>query len=124
MIVVEDDVQDVVRDLQRIDQRLRVSYVEANHTYWVWLDITEPDGRPRRHFVSSVEGDSFDQRVVRMAERITHESYDLVAEMDRIEAQLEREREERRVAPIEENADRLHHALRQDLRIKDQIFVP
>ena len=123
IIVIDEDVANVVRDLQRIDRRFRVSYVEDSHHYWVWLDTTE-NGRPGRHFVSSVEGDCFDQRVVKMAERITHESYDLLAEMDKREKQIERERTERFTAPIEEHADRLHHAFRKDMGVKDQIYVP
>lgn len=124
MIVIDDDVSNIVRDLRRIDRRFRVSYVEDNHHYWIWLDISEPDGPLRRHFVSSVDGDRFDRRVVKMAEKITHDSYDLLAEMDKAQAQVERERSERFTRPILENADRLHHAFRRDMRVQDRIFVP
>lgn len=124
MIVIDDDVCNIVADLQRIDPRFRVSYVPDGHCYWVWLAIQDKDGRPARHFVSSVNGDAFDRRVVAMAERITHESYDVAADMERVQREAERLAAEKRRRPIEENADRLHWAMRRDLRVKDQAFIP
>jgi len=124
MIAIDGDVGNVVADLRRLDPTFRVRFMERGNCYVVYQRFERPDGRVHEHFCFSVEHDCFDQRVVRRAEKIMHESYDPVAELDRNQAQIERDRRERIASAVEAHADELHYALRRDLGAKDRIFVP
>jgi hypothetical protein len=123
MIVLDDDVGNVVKDLQRIDPTFRVRYMERGDCFVVFQDIREGDRRTE-HFVFSVDRGSFDQRVVKECERITHESYDLDGELAQGQARQEAERRQILDESIERTAEHMVWGLRRENGVKDRVFVP
>lgn len=110
-IEVDDDVGNVVRDLQEIDNRLRVRYSEAGDYFVVYMreDDMEPgDG----YLVTTAE--QLDARLVNRIRRISHESYDFSKEVQAIDRQADKEREHAYSEHLGEIAERLAHALRKD----------
>ncbi len=121
-VVIDDDAGNVARDLRALDATLRVRYSVRGGHFVIFQVIVEPDGRVVEHYVTTAL--QLDQRIVRRVEQLVHPSYDAGAE-------LERAAHERRAADragfreeLAGHAERLAHALRRDVGLKDRIAVP
>jgi hypothetical protein len=120
LIEIDQDVMDVayrIRDVGRaVGARLGVQYNEESNKFRVYEEGA--DGKQRTvtwlvaltpnavEFVQSLFG------------------RDLVADMDRVDAQAEKDRRhalDEAVGPV---AEKLHHAIRKDLGLKPRVFVP
>lgn len=123
MILVDDDVANVARDLRAIDPALELRYSER-HGHFVVVQIIDQDGRRGEHLVTTAE--ECDQRIVERVRQIADERYDLAAELARVQAQGERDSKANGplAEAVDENVDRLLHAIRRDLRVQNRIYVP
>lgn len=118
-VLVEDDVLDVVRRLQEIDPSLFVTYHEQGD----YFSIVEmcPDGAER--IVNNVKELTPD--IIEYVRMIGSEGWDVVAEMEKMDQQADRNARHRFAESVGEIGERLHHALRKDLGFdKNRIWVP
>ena len=126
MVEVEDDVQNVVNDLARINHHFRVRWSEAGQYFVVyWKPDHEEEGSG--YLVTTAQ--ELDGRLVRLVEQIHYRvindpDYDLGAEIEANHDAADAERDRQFTEQAGEMYERLAHALRQDLGVKNQIVVP
>jgi hypothetical protein len=117
-ILVEDDVLEIAGMIRQVDERLSLHWNE-NGGFFSVVETAE-DGRER--LVLSAQ--ELDGRVLERIQQIAHPDYNYVAELDKLDAQAEREKEHRFSEQTGEIGERLAHALRTDLQAKNKIIVP
>ena len=108
MVLIEDDVLDIAKQLHEIDPRLRVHWSEVSEHFAVYTSENEEE-----HLVTTCQ--ELDQRLVNRIREIAHPSYNYGEELDRIEAKQKAESEQQFSETVGELAERLAHALRSDL---------
>lgn len=108
-ITVEADVGSVVKQIQEIDPRLGVVWDDDGEFFLV----VEQDGAKQRTVLTALE---LDHRVLQRVKEIASPDYDYVAEMDRIDAEADKEKDHRFQQEVGENAEKMAHALRSDLK--------
>lgn len=126
MVAIEDDVQNVVNDLNKIDPHLRVRYSERGEyfvVYWKPDEALPGDGE----LVTTAQ--ELDQRIVRLVERLYYEAtqpgYSFADELEKQEAKDRREREHEEAELRGEALERLAHAMRKDAGYTDsKAFIP
>lgn len=123
MVAISDDVQGVARDLQDIDASLRLFRAEDDDLWVVWQDKDHPDGSTSENLVTTMTG-ALDKRLVARVRQITSGDYDLALELERVEAQDQREQDHKRRESVGPVAERLLHAMHKDLGVKTRVFVP
>ncbi len=116
-ITVEADVGSVVAQIKEIDPRLGVIWDEDGE----FFAVVEQDGPKQRLVLTALE---LDHRVLQRLKEISSADYDYVAEMDRMDAVADREKDHRFMQEVGENAEVMAHALRSDLQHKGKIFIP
>lgn len=117
--LVENDVLDVVARLQEIDPNLFVVYQEAGN-YFTIVETCK-DGKERG--VTNVKELTPD--VVDYVRMIGSDSWDVVAEMEKMDREADAAREHGFKEKVGEIGERLHHALRRDRGFdKQRIWVP
>jgi hypothetical protein len=110
---------EVERALQDYEPNLRIRYSDTGGYYVVYyLDPATGD----EDLVTTAL--DYDMRIVAKVMAIDSERYDLVAEMDRLDAQAERDLAHIESERVGEVGQRLHHAFRKDLGDTGSIFVP
>ena len=121
-VAVTADVQNVARDLQQIRESLVLEFDPVEDFYVVLDRRVMPDGSEEDHLVTTAL--ECDQRLVNRVREISSESYDFVAELERVEAAAERDRQHAFREQVGEPAERLAHALRKDLGMtSDRTFI-
>lgn len=118
LITIEDDVLDVARRLKEIHPSLHVYWNEQGE-YFVIYELCD-DGRER--VVTTVK--ELDPRLIAHFEQLASESWNVVAEIDRMDAQADRDKEHAFAERVGEIGERLHHALRKDYEVRDRIYLP
>ena len=116
-ITVEADVGNVVAQIKEIDPRLGVIWDDDGE----FFAVVEQDGPRQRLVLTALE---LDHRVLQRLREISSPDYDYVAEMDRIDAVADSEKEHRFKNEVGERAEVMAHALRKDLGYKGKIFMP
>lgn len=125
-VQVEDDVQNVVNDLHKIDPHLRVRYSEAGEYFVVyWKPENEPEGNGEL-VTTAVE---LDQRVVKLVQegywKAQQPGYSFADELDRIDKENEAKKDREFTEKHGEIYERLAHAIRDDLGLnQNKIYVP
>ena len=115
-ITVTADVGEVVKQIQEIDSRLGVIWDDDGE----FFAVVEQDGPKQRLVLTALE---LDHRVLQRLRELASEDYDYVAEMDRMDAVADREKDHRFMQEVGENAEVMAHALRKDLSYQGKIFV-
>jgi len=118
LVTIENDVLDVVRRLKEIDPHLGVYWNEVGE-YFVIYEMCD-DGAER--LVTTVK--ELDPKLISYFERLAHESWDVVAEMEKMDDLAEKDKKYRFAERVGEIGERLHHALRKDYEFKDKVFLP
>jgi len=118
-ITVEADVGSVVAQIREIDPRLGVIWDDDGE----FFAVVEQDGPKQRTVLTALE---LDHRVLERIRELASPDYDYVAEMDRIDAEADRRKEQRFREEVGENAEVMAHALRKDLgaKYKGRVYVP
>lgn len=119
MVEIPDDVANVAKDLQTIDPSLRLRWSEVSGHYAVYQHFEHPNGVIEDHLVLTAQ--ECDQRIVKRVERIAHSSYDFEAELAK-GAKGREDRSEFRES-LGDYGERLEHALRRDLGVRDRIAL-
>jgi hypothetical protein len=119
-ILIESDVFNIVEQLQEISPTLSVNFIDQGENGWYSIVETTPDGR--EHHVTTVL--ELTPAVVEHVKMLGSESYDAVAEMEKMDDQAALDKKRRFAERIGEVGERLHHALRKDYNVKDRIWVP
>lgn len=107
-IAIEDDVYGVARELHQIDPHLRLRYSEAGQYFVIYFQHN--DGS--QDLVTTAQ--ELDPRIITRIRKITSETYNFSNELARIDAAADREKERKLNESIQDHAERLAHALRQD----------
>jgi hypothetical protein len=121
-VAIDADVGSVVAQLREIDERLHVFYVPDQAFFSVELHTPRADGSVDEHFVGAYE--SLDGRVVQRIREITRPGYDLGAELERIDREAQAQADHRHREQTGEIAERVAHAVRQDLGVRSKAFIP
>jgi hypothetical protein len=108
MVLIEDDVQNVARDLQAISDDLHLHFDAAQD---LWVVMQDRDGTET--LVTTTR--ELDQRLVHRVRQVCSPSYDLAGELERVEAQADRQEAQKRSERAGEVGERLAHAFRTDL---------
>ena len=116
-ITVEADVGSIVQQIQEIDPRLGVIWDEDGE----FFAVVEQDGPKQRIVLTALE---LDYRVLQRIKELASPDYDYVAEMDKMDAVADKEKEHKFMQEVGENAEVMAHALRTDLQYKGKIFIP
>ncbi len=118
MVVLEDDVCNVVKDIQAIDRSLRVRWSEVSDLFVVYQDL----GEGREHLVTTSQ--VLDQRLVERIRQVVSPDYDYAGALEAAEAEADRQHQHELDEQIGEVGERLHHAMLKDLNLnQDRIFV-
>lgn len=116
---VDGDVGGIVGRIEDLDPRLHVRWFENSDHYTVY-ELRE-DGREKVVLTTT----SLDERVVKRLEQINPaKGYDVSEAMDKEEAALEKEIDDRFHQKVGDTAERLRHAMRKDLDYQDKVFIP
>ena len=107
MVQVDDDVQNVARDLRAIDPGLSLFY-DASEDVWIVMQVR--DGV--EHLVTTAQ--ECDQRIVHRVREVSSERYDLVAELEASDAQIEKDKDAALHEQTGDVGERLLHAMRHD----------
>lgn len=124
MVRIERDVLGVAERLKHIDTGLVLMFDKnvkwedgrGQGIYVLYWEGANEHGHRVEQFVGAYR--ELDQRIVNLIERIDAQGrgrHDLATELDRLEAQKERERDRERVEQIGPLAEQLRFALRRDL---------
>lgn len=117
MMEVDADVLDICRRIQEIEPSLGVDYNEYGKYFRVYQTIGG-----EKHTVTTVT--ELTPELVERIRRLAHPSYDLAAELDRIDDQADREQQHAFREQVGEVGEHLFHAMRKDLEVKDRIWLP
>jgi hypothetical protein len=125
LIRVENDVLGVAEQLKRIDPGLVLTFDKGQKIYLLHHEGFNDRGEWVENFIGAYT--ELDQRIVNLIERIDGQGrgrHDLARELDRLEAQKEREREQQFSETMGERAELLRHALRKDLGAEGSSVMP
>ncbi len=116
-IEIEDDVQSVAGELRELDPSLHLRYSESGRYFVVYQKLE--DGSEQ--LVTTAK--QLDKRLVKKVRRLVHASYDLAEELERGDAEADREAERRFSEDLGPAAERLRHAVRKDIGSKRRVFL-
>lgn len=127
MVRVESDVLGVVEHLKRIDPGLELLYDKGQEVFVLyWQGLRVKDGRAEQCEDLIGAYKALDQRLINLVERIDREGrgrQDLAAELDRLDAEREAERDRAFSEAVGLQAERLAHAIRSDLGVSNRAFM-
>lgn len=117
---IDRDVLGVVEALQRIDRGLKMFYDEGQEVFVLYWEGFRADHKGDIGWNEDLVGayKELDQRIVRLIERIDRQGRgraDLTAELEALEQAREREMDRQRHERVGPIAERLLHAVRDDL---------
>lgn len=116
LVAVDDDVQNVARDLREIDPGLRLRFDEYQEFYVVY----HVDGDEESLVTTAQE---CDQRLVKRAREISRPDYDYGLELEKAEAESKKQADDRFADQTGDVGERLAHALRKDLGLTGRAFI-
>ena len=122
LVEISPDVQEIATRLQEIDPALRLRFSEAQGVFVVFEVQQLPDGSSKEHLVTTAR--ELDQRLINRILELSDPNYDFAGEIERLEQQAERDSDHAFDERTGESAERLAHAVRKDLGLKQRIFVP
>ena len=125
LIPVESDVFHVVDRLKRIDPGLSLYFHKTKEVFVLYWKGLNEKAEPVEDFVGAYT--ELDGRLVNLIERLAarenRNRYDLVKELDKLDAERDREAQhafDERMGPA---AEQLAHALRKDLGVKNRAYM-
>jgi hypothetical protein len=121
-IVVDDDVQNVARDLRAIRGTLVLEFDPVEEIWIVYDRQTLEDGSEQEDLVTTSL--TCDQRLVQRVREVASPGYDLVAELDKVEARADRAQDEAFREQVGDAGEKLAWALRKDLGVQNRVAVP
>lgn len=117
LVLVEDDVCGVVKQIQEIEPTLRVRWSENSKHFAVYQVF---EGERERLVTTSLE---LDQRLVERIRKVTQPGYNAAAEADRLDAERVRQVDYEHTQKIGELGEQLLHAIRRDKNDESRIHM-
>lgn len=117
VVTIDDDVLNIAKDLKAIDDKLRLRWVEKAEYFCVYE--LEEDGSESLVLTSQ----ELNPQIVERVRQIAHPSYDYVAELDKLDAQVDREFNHAQRERLGEAAEKLSFAVRKDLGLTNRAFI-
>lgn len=111
-VTIDADVGEVVQQIKQINPDLHVRHSEAGNYFVVYY--RNPITKYERMVTTAQE---LDKRLVNRMKKLNDGDYDYLAELARLDAQADTAKEAAEKERIGEMAERLAHALRQDLGV-------
>jgi hypothetical protein len=121
---VDSDVLGVVERLKSIDPGLEMLYDEGQKVFVLYHKGVNEDGHVFENLVGAYT--ELDQRIINLIERIDAQGRgrtDLVKELEKLEAEKDRENALRRLNAVGPIAERMLHAMRRDLDLNDAVHM-
>ncbi len=124
MHVINADAGGIVARMRRIDPNLHLRYSEAGECYIVYW--VSPETRQEELVATYQE---LDQRIAADLERLEHmqrqPGYSYADELDKKDAQAEKDGNDAHKEAMAASAEKLHYALRKDKNMLGQrVFIP
>jgi hypothetical protein len=116
MVPVEDDVLGVVKHLKSIDPGLKMFFDFGQEIFVLYHEGLNEQGHVVDRLVGAYK--ELDQRIIKLIERIDAQGrgrQDLATELEKLEAQKDREQRHEQMERVGELGEELHFALRKDL---------
>lgn len=122
MVQIDDDVQGVANRLRELHADFRLRWSENTGIFIVYQLVHEPDGSVTDHLVTTTT--ELDHRLIHRCEQIVKGELDLNDELDRVQREMDKEREDEHNEAMGDLGEELRWALRKDLQVKNSIIVP
>jgi hypothetical protein len=116
MVMIDDDVLNIARDLNQIDENLKLRYSEEGEYFVVYQIL--PTGDQQLVLTSQ----DLNPQIVERIRQIGHSSYDYAKELEKQDAQAERDRLHANRERDGEVSERLAHAVRRDLGDQSRVY--
>jgi hypothetical protein len=116
MVPVENDVLGVVTRLKSIDPGLKMFYDFGQEIFVLYHEGLNEQGHVVERLVGAYK--ELDQRIVNLVERIDSQGrgrHDLVKELEKLDAERDREHRHEQMEKVGALGEQLQHALRKDL---------
>jgi hypothetical protein len=117
MITIDDDVLNIAKDLKEIDENLRLRWVEKAEYFCVYE--IEEDGSEALVLTSQ----ELNPQIVERVRQIAHPSYKYAEELDKLDAQVDRDFDHAQRERLGEAAELLSFAVRKDLGLTNRAFI-
>lgn len=118
-VLIEADVGNVASSLAEIDPGLRLRFSEKGEYFVVYF---EPPDRPgRQELVLTAQ--ECDQRIVKRVREIAAPGYDYGKELERLDREAEKARQDAFRERIGEGAERLYYEIRKAQGIRSKAFI-
>jgi hypothetical protein len=117
MVAIDDDVAGIAAQLLEIDPSLRLRWSESGEYFVVYQDLGST-----QHLVTTAQ--ELDGRLLQRVLQVTHPDFDFAAEVDRVDAEADREAARRFSEGVGERGERLAHAIRKDMGFTSRVVVP
>jgi hypothetical protein len=122
---IDDDVAGVARGLAQIDHRIRLRYSEPGEYFVVYW---RPDDWEQEAGYLIFTAQEVDHRIVKRMEEVYAKcnapGYSFADEVEKVEAEAEREKDHAWHEQHGETLERLAHAMREDThRNQDRVFI-
>lgn len=118
--IIDAATSQIVKEINEVDSRLHVKY-NTTHNFFVLFAKEEERGQLIEYLVKTFT--ELDPRIVHRVKEISDPSYDFIKEEEELEKQADKDKLHAVQEDIGERAERLAHALRKDLGIKNRAFM-
>ncbi|CAB4172193.1 hypothetical protein UFOVP1346_13 [uncultured Caudovirales phage] len=131
-VIIDAESCSIVKDLKEIDKTLGVRFVDGPDPYFaVFQSIEHADGRLEQHLVTTVQAHpttfgtftGLDQRLVERVRKVTHSSYDFMAEAEKNKKEWDESMRKAREDKLGEMGEQAAHAMRKDLGSTNKAFI-
>lgn len=120
-VLVDDDVLDIARRIKEIDDSLLLRWNERGEFFVVAQIVQTPDGPEEKLVLTTME---LDERIIHRLKHISHASYNLADEAEKIDREADRKAEHEFSERVGEIGEHAAHALRKDLQAQSKIIIP
>lgn len=117
-MLIEEDVGDIAKRLNEIDESLFLQWVERGEYFRV---IQRTEGGSEQ-IVTTVK--ELTPALVEHVRMLGSEDYDLAKEAERMDNEAKQANDRRFSEQIGEAGERMAHAIRKDIQAKHRIFLP
>jgi hypothetical protein len=117
LVTVDDDVLGIAQDLKKIDDKLHLRWSEAGE-YFVIYEVSE-DGN--EHLVLTSQ--DLNPAVLDRVRQVSHSSYNYAEELDRLDAQVDRDFAYGQRQRFGEISELLSFAVRKDLGVQSRVYL-
>lgn len=124
LVEVTHGPNEVGAKLREIDESLHLHYDPYELIWVVMQERSLPDGSTKEELVTTAQEEDCDDRLVARVRQIASSSYDYVAEIERVEAEADKEHAARQSERFGDASERLAFAVSRDLGRHETSHTP